>query len=44
MPWGVRQEGGDQLAVWDSFKVYDGQIHAVERFIKILPIDLRSGG
>jgi hypothetical protein len=44
MAWGVRQEGGDQLTVWESFKVYDGQIHAVEAFMKILPIELRSGG
>jgi hypothetical protein len=44
MAWGVRQEGGEQLTVWESFKVYDGQIHAVEAFMKILPVDLRSGG
>ena len=44
MAWGVRQKGGDQLTVWESFKVYDGQIHAVEAFMKILPVELRSGG
>jgi len=44
MAWGVRQEGGDQLTVWEGFKVYDGQIHAVEAFMKILPVELRSGG
>jgi hypothetical protein len=44
MAWGVRQEGGDQLTVWEAFKVYDGQIHAVEAFMKILPVQLRSGG
>ncbi len=44
MAWGVRQEGGDQLTVWELFKVYDGQIHAVEAFMKILPVELRSGG
>jgi hypothetical protein len=44
MAWGVRQEGGDQLTVWEAFKVYDGQIHAVEAFMKILPFELRSGG
>jgi hypothetical protein len=44
MAWGARQEGGEQLTVWESFKVYDGQIHAVEAFMKILPIELRSGG
>jgi len=44
MAWGVRQEGGDQLTVWETFKVYDGQIHAVEAFMKILPVELRAGG
>jgi hypothetical protein len=44
MAWGVRQEGGDQLTVWEAFKVHDGQIHAVEAFMKILPFELRSGG
>jgi hypothetical protein len=44
MAWGARQEGGEQLTVWESFKVYDGQIHAVEAFMKILPVELRSGG
>jgi len=44
MAWGVRQEGGDQLTVWEAFKVYDRQIHAVEAFMKILPVELRSGG
>jgi hypothetical protein len=44
MAWGVSQEGGDQLTVWEAFKVYDGQIHAVEAFMKILPVELRSGG
>jgi hypothetical protein len=44
MAWGVREEGGEQLTVWESFKVYDGHIHAVEAFMKILPFELRSGG
>jgi hypothetical protein len=44
MAWGAREEGGDQLTVWEAFKVYDGQIHAVEAFMRILPVQLRSGG
>ena len=44
MAWGAQQEGGTQLTVWEAFKVYDGQIHAVEAFMKILPFELRSGG
>ena len=44
MAWGLRQSGGDQLTVWEAFKVYDGKIHAVEAFMKILPVELRNGG
>jgi hypothetical protein len=44
MAWGVRQEGGDQLTVWETFKVYDGKIHAVEAFMRILPFAQRNGG
>lgn len=44
MAWGVRERGGDQLTVWETFKVYDGKIHAVEAFMKILPVENRNGG
>jgi hypothetical protein len=44
MAWGARERGGDQLTVWEAFKVYDGQIHAVEAFMKILPVEKRNGG
>jgi hypothetical protein len=44
MARGVRQEGGDQLTVWETFKVYGGQIHAVEAFMRILPVEKRNGG
>ena len=44
MAWGVRERGGDQLTVWETFKVYGGQIHAVEAFMRILPVDKRNGG
>jgi hypothetical protein len=44
MAWGVRERGGDQLTVWEMFKVYDSQIHAVEAFMRILPIVKRNGG
>ncbi len=43
MAWGVRERGGDQLTVWEAFKVYDGQIHAVEAFMRILPFERRNG-
>ena len=44
MAWGVRERGGDQLTVWETFKVYGGKIHAVEAFMRILPVEKRSGG
>jgi len=44
MAWGVRESGGDQLTVWETFKVYDGKIHAVEAFMRILPFEERDGG
>jgi hypothetical protein len=44
MAWGVQEEGGDQLCVWETFKIYDGQIHAVEAFMRTFPIELRTGG
>ena len=44
MAWGVQKEGGDQLCVWETFKIYDGKIHAVEAFMRVFPIELRNGG
>jgi hypothetical protein len=44
MAWGVQQKGGDQLTVWETFKVYGGKIHAVEAFMRILPFEKRNGG
>ena len=44
MAWGVRERGGDQLTVWETSKVYDGKIHAVEAFMRILPVEKRNGG
>ena len=41
MAWNRGQD--QKLAVWESFKIYDGQIHAVEAFMKLLPADLGSG-
>ena len=34
---------GNALIVWEAFKVYDGQIHAVEAFMEIMPADAGSG-
>jgi hypothetical protein len=48
MAWGGNRpprEGAQrtELAVWESFKIYDGKIHAVEAFMKNLPVGLGSG-
>jgi Asp-tRNA(Asn)/Glu-tRNA(Gln) amidotransferase A subunit family amidase len=34
---------GNALMVWEAFKVYGGEIHAVEAFMKIMPADAGSG-
>jgi hypothetical protein len=44
MWWNVRDTAPDKLTVWEAFKVYDGQIHAVEAFMRILPPELANGG
>ena len=48
MAWGGDRPTRDgsaptQLAVWESFKIYDGKIHAVEAFMKNIPVGLGSG-
>jgi hypothetical protein len=35
---------GNALIVWEAFKVYGGQIHGVEAFMKIMPVGVGSGG
>ena len=34
---------GNALMVWEAFKVFGGEIHAVEAFMKIMPADAGSG-
>jgi hypothetical protein len=34
---------GNALIVWEAFKVYGGQIHAVEAFMKVMPASMGSG-
>jgi hypothetical protein len=34
---------GNALIVWEAFKVYGGQIHGVEAFMKIMPVSAGSG-
>jgi hypothetical protein len=40
---GSTRVAGDSLAVWEAFKVYSGQIHAVEAFMKNMPSGTHSG-
>ena len=44
LSWNQRGPGSDKLTAFEMFKVYDGQIHAVEAFMRILPFDKRNGG
>jgi hypothetical protein len=40
---GSSRVAGDTLMVWEAFKVYGGQIHAVEAFMKNMPLGTPSG-
>ena len=40
---GSTRVAGDSLIVWEAFKVYGGQIHAVEAFMKNMPMGTPSG-
>jgi hypothetical protein len=40
---GSTRTAGDTLVVWEAFKVYGGQIHAVEAFMKNMPAGTPSG-
>jgi hypothetical protein len=40
---GSTRTAGDTLRVWEAFKVYGGQIHAVEAFMKNMPAGTPSG-
>ena len=44
LSWNVRGPGSDKLTAFELFKVYDGQIHKVEAFIRLLPPELELGG
>jgi len=36
-------DANQSLIVWEMFKVYDGQIHTVEAFMKMMPRGTGSG-
>jgi len=44
LSWNVRGPGSDKLTAFELFKVYGGQIHKVEAFIRLLPPQLELGG
>jgi hypothetical protein len=44
LSWNVRGPGSDKLTAWEMFKVYDGQIHMVEAYIRLFPPELDLGG
>jgi len=40
---GSTQGTANKLIVWEAFKVYGGQIHAVEAFMEVVPVGTGSG-
>ena len=44
LSWNVSGPGSNRLTAWEMFKVYDGQIHMVEAYIRLFPPDLDLGG
>lgn len=38
------EAGSDKLTAWEMFKVYDGQIHMVEAYMRLFPPALELGG
>lgn len=44
LSWNVSGPGSDKLTAWEMFKVYDGQIHMVQAYMRVLPPALDLGG
>ena len=44
LSWNVSGPGSDKLTAWEMFKVYDGQIHMVQAYIRLFPAALDLGG
>ena len=44
LSWNVSGPGSDKLTAWEMFKVYDGQIHMVQAYIRLFPPALDLGG
>ena len=44
LAWNVSGPGSARLTAWEGFKIYDGQIHMVQAFIRLFPPELDLGG
>ena len=44
LSWNQRGPGSDKLTAFEMFKVYDGQIHMVEAWIRLFPPAQELGG
>lgn len=44
LSWNQRGPGSDKLTAFEMFKVYDGQIHMVEAWIRVFPPEQDLGG
>jgi hypothetical protein len=44
LSWNQRGPGSDKLTAWEAFKIWDGQIHMVEAYIRLFPPELDLGG
>ena len=44
LSWNASGPGSDKLTAWEMFKVYDGQIHMVQAYIRDFPPALDLGG
>jgi hypothetical protein len=44
LSWNVRGPGSDKLTAFELFKIYDGEIHKVEAFIRLFSPALELGG
>jgi hypothetical protein len=44
LSWNQRGPGSDRLTAWEMFKVYGGQIHMVQAWMRLFPPALDLGG
>lgn len=44
LSWNQRGPGSDRLTAWEMFKVYDGQIHMVQAYMRLFPPEQDLGG